>query len=720
MTPSQFLQNILLQLKKGIGLTIGSYILEKINNKDAFGSPGGSYDPHKYPGFEFHRGEKIYLLRIIPKLQKIVIEALHSRHMLINYTVKKDAFIFYKNSIVIKDNYTMTVKVGRSKSEVKAALTSAGMKSDVIFQSNVQNIKLAEFIDSLFIWAEYREVAKNIIRSEAEAKPATIRKEAVEQRQKMEILKNELNQIFYGPPGTGKTYLMQQIISSWSLIEYKKGGEEVYEEFVTGRPWWQILALTLYLKETASVPDLLQDELVKAKFRTNNVQHKPQRLWSTLQNHTVIECKNVQRNTEQRHGALIFFKDLPSSWRLADIKTFKVQFAELLNEYQKFIVQLNKPSQVKHYTFTTCHQSLTYEDFIEGIKPNLTETESSLVDSQDIGYINRIGIFYRACNLAAIRAGYSDLKEAIADSKENRGNKFEQALNNGKVHVVFLDEINRCNISAVFGELITLLEVDKRLGGINEIADCTLPYSQETFGVPLNLVVLGTMNTADRSIEALDTALRRRFIFREIPTDPSILNSSRLLLKLWQQFEAVPRWDTEPYYSAEQKLYELLRIKDDLPEVRKDKLWAAILKEESEQEQVKYLNEFQFGFSLEDLLTTINTRIEKLLDKDHKIGHSYFLNCNSLDDLKNVFQFRILPLLQEYFYGDLGKIGLVLGEGFVSSLADSTDDSVFAKFPYDTTGISDKPLYEIADFASMADFNKALDQIFIPYTETSE
>ena len=243
-----------------------------------------------------------------------------------------------------------------------------------------------------------------------------------------------------------------------------------------------------------------------------------------------------------------------------------------------------------HIEMVTFHQNATYEDFIEGIRPVLTETDQAHAKDQtgangqaspdrsspgDIQYEMRPGVFRRIAKRA----------------QEHPDQRY----------VLVIDEINRGNIARIFGELITLIEDTKRQGEDDE-ARVTLPGSQDEFSVPSNLYILGTMNTADRSIALLDTALRRRFTFEEMMPDPS------------------------------------------------------------HKKVNKIVDNVDYG----KLLKAINRRIAVLLDRDHQIGHTYFLGVKTTQALAKAFQHSIVPLLQEYFYDDWEKIQAVLNDnGFV-------------------------------------------------------
>ncbi|MEM1322138.1 MAG: AAA family ATPase [Bacteroidota bacterium] len=249
--------------------------------------------------------------------------------------------------------------------------------------------------------------------------------------------------------------------------------------------------------------------------------------------------------------------------------------------------------------FLSFHQSYAYEDFVEGIKAQTTDGQ--------INYVIEDGLFKQICQAAAAQPD--------------------------RPYVLIIDEINRGNIASIFGELITLIEADKRLGR-PEAIQLQLPYSKSAFSVPANLHLIATLNTADRSVETLDVALRRRFTFYEVAPQPAVIGRV-----------------------AEQPVL--------------------------------------VGIDLERLLLHINQRIEVLLSRDYCIGHSYFLHISTLDELRQLFLEKIIPLLQEYFYSDYARIGLILGRDFVTEQARPTD-GLFADFEHEYLNeLADKKLYRL-------------------------
>lgn len=229
--------------------------------------------------------------------------------------------------------------------------------------------------------------------------------------------------------------------------------------------------------------------------------------------------------------------------------------------------ELRADGQIEMVTF---HQNFAYEDFVEGIRPELEEEGSGL------RYDLHTGVFKRMAEMA----------EEAAKKEPDQPKRF----------VLIIDEINRGNIAKIFGELITLIEGSRRIGATDQTY-VTLPYSGHTFGVPDNLYIIGTMNTADRSIQQLDTALRRRFEFVEMMPDRD----------------------------------------------------HGLIQEEVE------------GVNCREMLAAINRRIVALLDREHQIGHTYLFDVKNMDQLSIAFQNRIFPLLQEYFFDDWAKIRAVLG-----------------------------------------------------------
>lgn len=254
---------------------------------------------------------------------------------------------------------------------------------------------------------------------------------------------------------------------------------------------------------------------------------------------------------------------------------------DALTDYAVVMARFNELRDEGRIAFSTFHQSYGYEEFIEGIKPYTDD------ETKAISYSVEPGVFKLFCEKA------SEITDADSQLETQENNK---------PYVFIIDEINRGNISKIFGELITLIEGTKRAGE-PEAACAILPYSGETFSVPSNVYLLGTMNTADRSIALMDTALRRRFSFEELMPDADVLRK----------------------IGADKV--------DDL--------------------------------DVAAMLEKINERITFLYDREHTIGHAFFTRLKdepTIAALSAIFKKSVLPLLQEYFYEDYQKIQLVLGD----------------------------------------------------------
>ena len=297
-----------------------------------------------------------------------------------------------------------------------------------------------------------------------------------------------LNIILYGPPGTGKTYRLRSEFMEKFFTDRQAvlNADEQASALVKDMAWWEVVAVALLdtKDHKASVSQILEHPLVRARLKLAANKHPRAMLWASLQSHTKKECPTVNYTT--RIDPLLFSKDENSVWSI-DATLAETEY-ELGQALQQFRNPTNEVPEVHRYKFTTFHQSFSYEDFVEGIKPQS--------DGGQLSYEVRDGIFKQAC--------------------------LEAAAIQPKPYALFIDEINRGNVASIFGELITLIEDDKRIGTENALTP-ELPYSRQPFGVPKNLHIIGTMNTADRSVEALDTALRRRFTFIEMRPDPGLI-----------------------------------------------------------------------------------------------------------------------------------------------------------------------------------------------------
>ena len=477
--------------------------------------------------------------------------------------------------------------------------------------------------------------------------------------------KEPLNQILYGPPGTGKTYSLSSMIDQFTQnlnINSDKDIDDAMPDMlkIENYTWYQVSAAILYdaamskinngwikIRDAKDNNDIVSHDLFKARSEKSSSKSPQQTMAADLLFHTKDDCKNV--NVKRKSPPFIFDKNNKSEWSV-DTKILNDECPEAIELYEKYKKIKDKKIDINYtkqnFKFTTFHQSYGYEEFVEGITPILHDGEN---EGKEIGYKISKGIFYQCCEEALRLAGYDGkLNDFCSLTKSERKEK----LNNAPKYAIFIDEINRGNISKIFGELITLIEPSKRLGTDDEII-LELPYSKEKFGVPSNLYIIGTMNTADRSIALMDTALRRRFEFVDMMPEYDNLNK--------------------------------INIED---------------------------------INIGKMLKTINDRIEYLYDRDHMIGHAYFMDVTDIKTLANVFKNKILPLLQEYFYDDWEKIRLVLGDNQKEKTNETNSDDKQEKnktqfitknkkraselFGRKIEDIDDKVLYEI-NFKAFSD-----------------
>ena len=416
------------------------------------------------------------------------------------------------------------------------------------------------------------------------------------------------NQILYGPPGTGKTY--NTVIRAMEIInnekydfvddkQYEKLKKDFdklkqqgqiefvtfhqsysYEEFVEGiKPyipeWGTVEENNRFIGQDGILKKIAKDALYSSLTLNNNIKNSElfYRIIEKFKEEYPIG--SILQTQENNNFEIVNYTE--TSIRIQPVtekrSTLSISYQPLEEMYI-----LNKKNKIN----TRKNLEIAMNDRYKGLSsyylPILKIIEKFKVDDKNI------------------KQG-KEFKEKLI--KEFYQNKILLEKNNGLRYVLVIDEINRGDVSKIFGELITLIEKDKRIGKEHQMT-VTLPYSRETFGVPNNLYIIGTMNTADRSIALLDTALRRRFDFEEMMPKPE-----------------------------------------------------KIVDENQQPQMVEDIN-------LQNLLKNINERISHILDRDHQIGHSYLMGIKNKEQLEKAYKNRILPLLNEYFYNDIDSVAKVL------------------------------------------------------------
>ncbi|HIY43873.1 MAG TPA: AAA family ATPase [Candidatus Helicobacter avistercoris] len=445
------------------------------------------------------------------------------------------------------------------------------------------------------------------------------------QMSNQEIKNQPLNQILYGSPGTGKTYNTIDralcilgfgvIVDQKCILEYEKIKDEL-----------AYLEINFNFKNDRSCAKALFDHYCKEEYIEFVTFHQSYGHEEFVEGIKPIEKDNAVIYRTQDG----IFKKI--SLRANREKDFESFFKYFTKKQRTLRGKAGTP-----LSFDKNSRGTLTVHFTNGEK-NLSIDYNKVVTLFN-HFKDKRNDFYAMKNIATEMEKILDIKNipptaywTIIDFY------FKEYL---KPYILIIDEINRGNISKIFGELITLIEPSKRIGAEEELR-VTLPYSQTSFGVPNNLYIIGTMNTADRSITSLDTALRRRFEFVEMMPDATKL---------------------------EGKVIE--------------------------------------GINLQKMLTAINERIEFLYDREKTIGHAYLLDIKNLDDLKEAFQNKIIPLLQEYFYRNYTLIQAVLNDnGMIKEIEDSKKTSIinckgFKKL--ENIDFESKTIYSISDDENLWD-----------------
>ncbi|UYU14446.1 McrB family protein [Campylobacter coli] len=449
-----------------------------------------------------------------------------------------------------------------------------------------------------------------------------------------------LNQILYGPPGTGKTYhtidkaleilgenLESRDEKKAKFDEYVKNGQIVfttfhqsygYEEFVEG-----IKPIIDNDENSQEVKYDVKDGIFKEL------------------------CEKALENRDSIKNFNFYIDKLKEKVKIDD------------NNPEKYFELPNTKYSIQY------RNGKTFRIKFDDMSKNHKDYPVSIDNIEKLYKTSNIDEIY---NSAYVRAILNYLKlQGLEDYKEK-----DEKVN--LPYIIIIDEINRGNVSKIFGELITLIESSKRIGEKEELK-VTLPYSGKKFGVPKNVYILGTMNTADRSITSLDTALRRRFEFVEMMPDPDLLKN--------------------------------VFICKDVENPNKDEDY---LGDDAKTEG--------FAEILQNILISINKRIEFLLDREKTIGHAFFMSeavkfnkdnwCKpdeyeedwyvlSISKLKSIFQNKIIPLLQEYFYNDYALISAVLNDNGMIEKCEK-DDKYLQKIKNLDNVDSEKIIYNIASF----------------------
>ncbi|HEX8656607.1 MAG TPA: AAA family ATPase [Hymenobacter sp.] len=454
------------------------------------------------------------------------------------------------------------------------------------------------------------------------------------------------NQILYGPPGTGKTYhtvahtvALLEDVDEHSLqaslleqvgddpVKQRKELRRRYEQYrLDGR----VTLVTFH--QAFTYEDFIEGIKPLPPDESGNV------CYDVVDGVFKLMCHRAR----QAPSSVGYVPAIPSGVGFDDC--FDALLADLRHQLQLHGQAELKTPNSRTLSIYEISDNMIWYRHSDGVNHQMTRrgmreyfNQYVDIDAERLGKLDDGGSNAKKSFLARMLQLKQQAQDLAAMPRQPTRNTTSAGKAAHQPYVLIIDEINRGNVANIFGELITLIESDKRAGQ-PEALTVQLPYSKQDFSVPSNLFLLGTMNTADRSVEALDTALRRRFSFTEMAPAPELLPT-----------------DVE-------------------------------------------------GINLQELLRAINARLEQLLDHDHCIGHALLMRVTTLTELREAFRRNILPLLQEYFFGDWGKMGLVLGGAFIQPVNKKQNAGGYKLMPFDkynTGELSEKAVYKLANVLTL-------------------
>ena len=419
------------------------------------------------------------------------------------------------------------------------------------------------------------------------------------------------NIIYTGVAGTGKTYRLLQLAKEYTHQLSATDSHELLAQLLHALSWREVVCLVFLdlraqQQDLVKVPEIVAHEFFIAKAAQNERdKNLSNTAWSVLQTHSPASSQTVMY--KNRSAQPYFDKDNSGAWYLLKASISLLDsLAQQLAEFRQ-AQQDHQPIINQRYSMVSFHQAYGYEEFVEGIRPVMSANQKSgqgqaNMTGKQMHYDIQDGAFLRLCQRAA-------------KDPEHR-------------YAMLIDEINRANVSRVFGELLSLIEPDKRAGQAHAM-QVNLAYSGRVFSVPSNVDIYATMNTQDHSLAPLDMALRRRFRFIDCPPQPELL--------------------------------PIIQISDNV----------SISSDGSDKSDMHEATE---TIDLAKVLSGLNHRISQTLGQDAQLGHAFLLSVTSLEQLQSVLVEQIIPQLAQAAGGQVALLQYLFNDEQQSTAAQFIHD----------------------------------------------